>query len=80
MSQIDTLRNSLIDRLLRIENVDMLKAIDTILKESNVSNEPINLTEAQIEMLKMSEDDVANGRVTSHEDLMKEARAWLKEK
>jgi len=80
MSQIDILRNSLIDRLLRIENVNMLKAIDTILKESNVSNEPLNLTEAQIEMLKMSEDDVANGRVTSHEDLMKEAKAWLKEK
>ena len=80
MSQIDILRNSLIDRLLRIENVNMLKAIDTILKESNVSNEPLNLTGAQIEMLKMSEDDVANGRVTSHEDLMKEAKAWLKEK
>ncbi|MAY83804.1 MAG: hypothetical protein CMP59_06675 [Flavobacteriales bacterium] len=80
MSQIDTLRNSLIDRLLRIENVNILKAIDTILEESKVSDKPYQLTKEQIEMLKMSEDDIANGRLKSHDDLMKEAREWLKEK
>lgn len=80
MSQIDILRNSLINRLLRIENVNMLKAIDTILKESKVSDEPYNFTKAQLELLKLSEEDIANGRITSHQDLMKEAREWLKEK
>ncbi len=46
--------------------------------EDNIRNSMIQLSDAQLLMLKMSDDDIENGRVISHDDLDRMDREWLK--
>ena len=39
----------------------------------------VHLTAAQKKMLKMSEEDIANGKMIEHEELMKREMKWLEE-
>jgi hypothetical protein len=43
-----------------------------------VDKDIINLSETQILMLKMSEDDIKNNRVVAQDDLDKNDLEWLK--
>lgn len=67
MKAITTLRTSLIDKILTIENQEFLEALQTIINTS--SEEIVKFTDAQKTMLLMSEEDVKYGRLTSQEDL-----------
>jgi hypothetical protein len=78
LATIDNIRNSLISKLLAIKDRDVLSALDKLVSKTSV-DQKIELTEDQIEMLKMSEDDFENGRVISHEELFAREREWLKE-
>lgn len=78
MAKVDNIRNSLISKLLAIKDRDVLSALDKLVSKTSI-NQKIELTEDQIEMLKMSEDDFENGRVISHEELFAREREWLKE-
>jgi hypothetical protein len=78
LTTIDNIRNSIISKLLSIKDQDVLSALDKIVSKKS-SDQKIELTDAQIEMLKMSEDDFANGRVISHDELFAREREWLKE-
>lgn len=80
MTTVDTLRDSLIDKLLAISNEEYLTALNKLVEKSNMSNEPVKLTEQQIELLKLSDDDIQTGRLISHDELYKNTLAWLKEK
>ncbi|MGN6179041.1 MAG: hypothetical protein ACTHNW_07660 [Mucilaginibacter sp.] len=80
MTTVDTLRDSLIDKLLAISNEEYLTALNQLVEKSNMSNEPVKLTEQQIELLKLSDDDIQTGRLISHDELYKNTLAWLKEK
>lgn len=78
MAAIDTLRNKIINKLLTITNKDYLQALNKILENSPVEEDVMQLTEEQILMLQLSEDDIKHNRVISHEELDKEDLKWLK--
>jgi hypothetical protein len=78
MATIDTLRNKIINKLLTITNKDYLQALNKILENSPVEEDVMQLTEEQILMLQLSEEDIKHNRVISHSELMKNEREWLK--
>lgn len=58
------------------ENEKLLIAIQGIL-ESTFPNKSLSLDSYQIEMLLMSEKDIAEGNLISKEDLQKEDSKWM---
>jgi hypothetical protein len=79
MATVDTLRNDLIDKLLSISNKDYLQALNKLVENSSSAQEKVQLTEEQILMLQLSDDDIKAGRLTSQQDLDKSDLEWLKE-
>jgi hypothetical protein len=79
MSQADIIRNGLIDKLLAISDKEYLLALSRLVESSAVNNEKIKFTSDQLLMLKMSENDISNGRVISQEELDKSDLKWLNE-
>jgi len=79
MNRVDILRNSIIDKLLTISNQDYLTALYQLINKSSVENEKVELTEEQIVMLQLSEQDIENGNLISQTDLDKSDLKWLKE-
>lgn len=78
MTAADNIRNSIIDKLLTISNKDYLSALYKLVSTSSVDEEVIQLSETQILMLNMSEDDIKNSRMISQEQLDKTDLEWLK--
>ncbi|MEX2410738.1 MAG: hypothetical protein WD607_05080, partial [Candidatus Paceibacterota bacterium] len=62
MATVDKIRNSLIDKILTIENKDFLEALDKLISSSGSDSDIMVLTNEQKEMLEMSENDIKNGR------------------
>lgn len=77
MTSLENTKHGLIDRILATQNEEFLKAITTIF-ESAKQEEIVTLSPEQIEMLRMSEDDIANGRLISEEELKASDPEWLK--
>lgn len=80
MSQVDVIRNGIIDKLLAISDKDYLMALLHLVDNSAVQEEKIKLTKEQKLMLEMSEADIQNGRTISQKDLDKNDLEWLKGK
>ena len=78
MKAIDNLRNNIIDKLLTISNADYLSALNELIQKSSVNNDIIKLSDEQILMLNMSDDDIKNNRYVSQEELDKSDLEWLK--
>jgi len=76
MTAIENIKNGLIDRILATKNEKLLQAISTIFESAQVE-EKVSLSSEQLEMLAMSEDDIANGRLISEDDLDKLDSGWL---
>ena len=70
MTQLETLKNSLIDRLLLTDNEILLRTIENIFELSQ-QNETLKLTSQQVEMLVMSDNDIKNGDIISEYELEK---------
>jgi hypothetical protein len=70
---IDAIRNSLISKLLSIKDKDYLLALDKLINtaESELAIED----EAILDMIKMGEEEVQNGRLTSQDDFIAESKA-----
>lgn len=79
MNQTDSIRNSIIDKLITISNRDYLKAIYKIVDNSSLLAEKVQLSAEQKIMLQLSEDDILNNRVVSEKDMNKNDLKWLKE-
>ncbi|MGQ2983596.1 hypothetical protein [Flavobacterium sp.] len=77
MTSLENIRHSLIDRILATKNENFLKAITAIFDSSQIE-EIVELSSEQIEILQMSEDDIANGRLISDEDLKASDPEWLR--
>ncbi|MCF8259111.1 MAG: hypothetical protein K9J06_16265 [Flavobacteriales bacterium] len=77
MTTAETLRDSIIGRLMTITDERYLKAVDRLLSESKATDGQVKLTEAQLKMLQMSEADLLAGRVISQEELDAEDLKWL---
>lgn len=79
MSTTDILRNNIIDKLLTINNRDYLSALYQLVNSSSVSPDSVKLTEEQILMLQLSDQDIQNGRLISQDQLDKDDLQWLSE-
>ena len=71
MATVDTLRNKLIDKLLTISNKDYLLALNRLAETSTIENEPVKLTDEQILMLQLSDNDIRTGKIIPQKDLDK---------
>ena len=78
MRAVDNLRNNIIDKLLTISNKDYLSALNQLIEKSSVDNDIVKLTEEQILMLNMSDEDIKNNRYISQNELDKSDLEWLK--
>ena len=78
MRTIDLIKNSLIDKILTINNQDFLVALEKLIDSSSTTNK-VELTEEQKLMLLMSEDDIKAGRLISQDELDNNDLSWLKE-
>lgn len=78
MTATDNIRNSIIDKLLTISNSDYLEALYQIVIKTSEENQVIKLSEDQLLMLNMSEDDLKFGRIISQDELDKTDLEWLK--
>jgi len=79
MNQVDILRDSIIDKLLTISNKDYLAALYQLINKSSVENDKVELTEEQLVMLQLSEQDILNGNLISQTELDKSDLKWIKE-
>ncbi|MBW8334374.1 MAG: hypothetical protein K0M40_20325 [Prolixibacteraceae bacterium] len=79
MSTSDIIRNNIIDKLLTITNKDYLSALYQLVNSSSVNHDTVQLTEEQILMLQLSDEDIKSGKLISQDQLDKEDLQWLKE-
>ncbi len=80
MATVDVLRDNIIDKLLTISNKEYLSALNQLVESSSVEKGFVNLSAEQISMLKLSDQDIENGRLISQDQLDKNDLEWLKEK
>ncbi|MCC6701571.1 MAG: hypothetical protein IT221_08605 [Fluviicola sp.] len=80
MTQIDIIRNGIIDQLLAISDKEYLLAIQKLVDNTTLHGEKIKLSNEQKLMLEMSEKDIQAGRIISQDDLDKNDLEWLKGK
>jgi hypothetical protein len=80
MATADILRDHIIDQLLTISNKEYLSALNQLVESSSVDKGLVNLTAEQITMLKLSDQDIQNGRLLSQDQLDKNDLEWLKGK
>ncbi len=79
MSSSDILRNNIIDKLLTINNKDYLSALYQLVNSSSVSTDIVKLTDEQILMLQLSDQDIKSGKLIAYEQLDKDDLQWLSE-
>ena len=79
MNTSDILRNSIIDKLMTISNKDYLSALFKLVNSSAVDEDVIKLTDEQILMLQLSDNDIKNGKLIPQNQLDKSDLKWLKE-
>ena len=77
MATVEKIRSELIDKILSIKNKDFLLALDSLISSNSSNSDIVKLTDEQIEMLEMSEADIANGRLISQEAMDKRNLEWL---
>ena len=77
MTAVDKIRNGLIDKILSIQNKDFLEALDKLITTSSSESKIVKLTDEQIKMLEMSEQDIKNGKLISQEAIDKRNLEWL---
>lgn len=77
MTTIQSTKNKLISRILVTKNEDLLAAMETIFATAQQS-EIVSLSSEQIEMLLMSESDIASGNLISEVELDQLDKQWMK--
>jgi len=76
MNTLDSLKNNLINRITATENEKLLATIISIF-EVTKSEEKTYFTSEQLEMLKMSEDDIKYGHLYSQKEVDKLDAEWM---
>lgn len=79
MAKADLIRNGIIDKLLTITNQDYLTALYKLIENSSSAMEGAKLSEEQILMLKLSDNDIKQGKLISQSQIDREDLKWLKE-
>ncbi|TKB96956.1 hypothetical protein [Pedobacter cryophilus] len=78
MTGTDNLRNSIIDKLLTISNKDYLSALYQLVEKSSIDNDIVKLSDEQILMLQLSDNDIKKERLISQDQLDKSDLEWIK--
>jgi hypothetical protein len=78
MATLDTLRNDIIEKLLAISDKDYMSALNKLVGNSSKDNEIVGLTDEQKLILRLSDKDIAAGRLISQDELDKNDLEWLK--
>lgn len=78
MENLQILRNRLIEKILTTKNVVFLEAIDKIFSSTQIEEKEIELSDVQMKMLRVAEEDIKYGRVISEEELDKLDEEWMK--
>ena len=76
MEGLNSIKNSLIDRILATKNEKLLRAISNVF-DSTQKDEVMSLSSEQIEMLLLSEKNIENEALISESDLNKADAEWL---
>lgn len=71
MNRADVLRDCIIDKLLTISNKDYLAALYKLIEKSTANDDLVELSDEQVVMLQMSEQDIENGNLISQTELNK---------
>jgi hypothetical protein len=79
MSTTDLIRNNIIDKLLTISNEDYLSALYQLVNASSVGQDTVQLSEEQVIMLQLSDEDIVNGKLIAQYQLDKDDLKWLSE-
>jgi len=79
MENAEKLRHSIVVKVNHINNIELLDRISKVI-DSISGYENQTLINEQIEMLEMSEMDILNGSVTSHDVVFENERKWLSTK
>ena len=77
MATSSEIRNRVIDSLMSIDNQEYLKALEKMIKSSNIEHSKVPLTEEQKIMLTMSDKDILNGKVIDQQTLNERELGWL---
>ena len=80
MEASDNIRNSLIDKILNIRNMDFLVALDKLISSSQNDAELYKLTDEQKLMLEMSKEDIKYGRTIDNQEFKDKVNQWLNDK
>ena len=80
MATVDNLRNDIIDKLLTISNKEYLSALYQLVDKSSVDTDVVKLSAEQVIMLQLSDNDIANNKLISQNDLDHQDLEWLKGK
>ena len=80
MEASDNIRNSLIDKILNIRNMDFLVALDKLISSSQNDEELYKLTDEQKLMLEMSKEDIKYGRTIGNQEFKDKVNQWLNDK
>ncbi|MEP5612992.1 MAG: hypothetical protein ABJP45_12125 [Cyclobacteriaceae bacterium] len=80
MASASDIRNRLIDSLMAIDNSDYLKALEKMIKSSNMQEEKVSLTEEQKIMLSISDSDIQKGNLIDQHSLNEKELEWLRKR
>ncbi len=80
MNSTSEIRNKVIDRLMAIDDINYLKALDDMIGSSQKEHLAVPLTEEQKLMLSMSDEDIKANKLIDQDTLNKQERRWLKGK
>lgn len=75
--QIDTLKHNLFDRLISINDENLLERINRLIENTDLEKTVLKVSARQSKMLTDSEDDIQNGKLVSDEKLNEEKQRWL---
>lgn len=73
------LKHIITEQLSKIDDFQFLSALKTII-ESKASDRIYELSDLQINRIKMAREDLQNGLTISHEDVQIEINQWLNSK
>ena len=77
METITELRNKLIDKLLLVDNSDLLNEISLMIDAKELGHSKVQISEAQSLLLTMSDQDIKLNRLVDQEDLTAQDLEWL---
>lgn len=75
MTHIEEIRQSIIDKVLSINSEELLSSFNKILESK--SEDFMQLSKEQKEMLQMGKDDIVNGRMIPQSEVDKMDAEWL---